>query len=149
MSPAELEQYLYTRIPLTRAIEVAVTAITPERVVLSAPLAPNVNHHGTGFGGSASALGILAAWGLLYTRLLSEGVRVRLVIRRNSVEYLRPITGTFTASGTLEAADSWARFLKTLQRKDRAQITASSVLECEGQSVARFTGDFVALNPNP
>ena len=38
-------------------------------VTLRAPLAPNINHRETVFGGSASAVAILAAWAILYVRL--------------------------------------------------------------------------------
>jgi thioesterase domain-containing protein len=61
-----LEEYLHGHIPLSRAMQVSVRELTDELVVLGAPLAPNMNHRSTVFGGSASALAILAAWSLLY-----------------------------------------------------------------------------------
>lgn len=65
MFPSELEKYLHGHIPLSKAMEVAVVQVQPEGVILSAPLAPNINHRDTVFGGSASAVAILAAWSLL------------------------------------------------------------------------------------
>jgi thioesterase domain-containing protein len=65
----ELAQYLHEHIPLSRAMGVEVVEATWDGVSLRAPLAPNINHRETVFGGSASAVAILAAWALLYVRL--------------------------------------------------------------------------------
>ena len=68
-----LERYLHEQIPLSSAMQVSVESATSESVVLAAPLAPNTNHKLTAFGGSVSALGILAAWSLLHVRLVEAG----------------------------------------------------------------------------
>lgn len=62
MIEADLQAYLHRQIPLSAAMQVSVVSATLDSVVLSAPLAPNINHKYTAFGGSVSALGILAAW---------------------------------------------------------------------------------------
>lgn len=72
-SEQELQQYLHEHIPLSRAMQVSVVRAAQEGVVLSAPLAPNINHQETVFGGSASALAILAAWSLVHVRLQASG----------------------------------------------------------------------------
>jgi thioesterase domain-containing protein len=87
VTPAELEAYLHEHIPLSHAMQVAVVELGPDTVVLRAPLAPNINHRETVFGGSASAVAILAAWSLLHTRLTSAGISARLVIQRNTMSY--------------------------------------------------------------
>jgi len=142
--PAELEQYLHDHIPLSRAMEVSVVTVDEESVILLAPLKPNINIHETVFGGSASALAILAAWCLLHTRSRRAGITSRLVIQRNTVEYDFPIMGEFTARASIEQAD-WRQFTRMLGRKGKARIGVRSVLEYAGQVVGRFTGEFVAL----
>ena len=62
MTPAALETYLHDHIPLSRAMAVRVVTSAPGHVELAAPLEPNINVHGTAFGGSVSTLGVLAAW---------------------------------------------------------------------------------------
>lgn len=145
MSPLELEKYLHDHIPLSRAMEVGVVQSQPECVILSAPLSPNINHRDTVFGGSASAMAILAAWSLLHTRLASEGIASRLVIQRNNMSYERPIDGTFTAEATSPNADAWSRFLRTLKRRGKARIMVTSVLNFGGEIAGRLEGEFVAL----
>jgi thioesterase domain-containing protein len=145
VTPAELEQYLHDHIPLSKAMATSVVAVDDEAVVLRAPLEPNINHRETVFGGSASALAILAAWSLLHTRLLNAGIATRLVIQRNTVEYLLPIVGAFTARASIEQAEDWTQFLRMLTRKGRARIGVLAVLECDGRVVGKLTGEFVAL----
>jgi thioesterase domain-containing protein len=146
MSPAELEAYLHDHIPLSKAMASSVLAIAPDAVILQAPLAPNINHRETVFGGSASALAILSSWSLLHVRLRTQGISSRLVIQRNTIDYDRPILAEFTARATLASPEHWGSFINMLDRKGKARISVTSILESQGQIVARFSGAFVALN---
>jgi thioesterase domain-containing protein len=145
MSPSELEQYLHEHIPLSKAMQVSVVEVEEESVVLSAPLAPNVNHRETVFGGSISAIAILAAWSLLHTRLRHAGIISRLVIQRNTMDYDLPIEGDFTVRSALQNPGHWEPFLRMLARKGKARISVVSVLEHGGREAGHFTGEFVAL----
>lgn len=145
MSPLELEQYLQAHIPLSRALQVHVEKIEEAAVVLSAPLAPNINHRETLFGGSASAIAILAAWSLLHTRLRRAGMASRLVIQRNTMEYELPVAGDFTARASLQDPAQWDGFVRMLARKGKARIAVVSVLEYEGRPAGHLVGEFVAL----
>ncbi len=148
MQPAELEQYLHEHIPLSKDMGVRVMSANADAVILQAPLEPNINHRETVFGGSASALAILAAWSLLHIRMLAEGIDCRLVVQRNTMEYDKPIFGKFTARSSLEQPEDWARFTRMLARRGMARITVESVLEHEGQVAGRLGGEFVALSAN-
>ena len=145
MPAAELAQYLREHIPLSNAMGVSVLQVAEDSVTLLAPLAPNINHRHTVFGGSASALAILAGWALLHVRLRSEGITDRLVIQRNVMEYEHPITGAFTARAALEHPQRWKQFTSMLMRKGKARITVLAVLEHMDQVVGRFSGQFVAF----
>jgi len=145
VEPLRLEQYIHGHIPLARAMTVSVISADPATVVLQAPLAPNINHRDTVFGGSASALAILASWALLHVRLESEGIAESLVIQRNSMEYRRPISGPFTARSVLAHPERWAQFTAMLASRGKARVTVSSVLEYAGDVAGSFTGEFVAF----
>ncbi|MDP0492455.1 MAG: YiiD C-terminal domain-containing protein [Verrucomicrobiota bacterium JB023] len=145
MSPAELQPYLYRHIPLSQAMKVRVESVSNESVVLTAPLAPNINHQATVFGGSASALAILSAWSLVRCRLLAEGLDAELVIQRNQVEYQRPINGTFRASSSWATPDQWDRFVRTLAKRGKGRVLVDAVLTQASEPVGAFSGAFVAL----
>lgn len=145
MDSAEIKTYLYDHIPLSKAMAVEVTQASADKVMLHAPLKPNINHRETVFGGSASALAILAAWTLLYVRLQQVGISSRVVIQRNTMQYERAIPDDFDAVAMLADAQTWQRFLNTLKRKQRARINVTATLFCRGERVGELVGDFVAL----
>lgn len=108
MNKYELERYLNEHIPLSLAMQVSVIEAGDEGVILSAPLAPNINHINTIFGGSASAVAILATWSLVHVRLKNAGIVCSIVIQRNSMEYKQPIYDSFTANATRGLAAFYA-----------------------------------------
>jgi thioesterase domain-containing protein len=145
MSPAEVEAYLHEHIPLSAAMEVRVTACDTKSATLTAPLAPNINHRATVFGGSASAVAILAAWTWLHFALRAAEIPARLVIQKNTVDYLAPITGEFQARCDAPAAETVDKFIATLRRHGKARMAVGAVLTREGKTVATFSGDYVAV----
>lgn len=146
MNALQLQEYLHTHIPLSKAMQVEAVVVEPETVILAAPLAPNINHRETVFGGSAAAIATLAAWSLIHTRLVSAGLASRLVIQRSNMQYDAPIAGEFRARAFAPTEQTWDDFLRMLRKKGRARIVISAALEYEGQSVGRFEGEFVALD---
>ncbi|MCP4171556.1 MAG: hypothetical protein GY758_12370 [Fuerstiella sp.] len=62
MTSESLEADIHRQIPITAAIGVQILEATADRVEISAPLAPNINHRETVFGGNAAAVATLAAW---------------------------------------------------------------------------------------
>jgi thioesterase domain-containing protein len=149
MENATLEQYLHRQIPLSAAMGVTVDVANSDSVVLAAPLEPNVNHKSTAFGGSISALAILAAWSLVHLRLLEEGLSCEVVIQSNRMDYERPITGRFSAASSLPDPAAWPAFLKTLVRRGVARIEVRSELMAEAAVAGRLSGRFVAFLRKP
>ncbi|MDB6091548.1 MAG: thioesterase [Gammaproteobacteria bacterium] len=140
-----VQRYLHQYIPLSAAMGVQVRTATVGHVQLAAPLAPNVNHTETVFGGSAAALATLSAWTLLHLRLEHVGLDARLVIQRSSMEYEKPIPGDFEAVCRFNDDFVWEKFQATLARRGRARMTLRAHLVHLAQRVASFEGDFVAL----
>lgn len=144
MTENELQLYLYQHIPLSKAMQVEVVLASQHSIVLAAPLEPNINHQATVFGGSASAVAILAAWSLVQVRLKHAGIPNDLVIQRNSMDYDLPISGRFTARAQIDDGD-WQAFMRMLGRKGIARISATSVLEFGAVAAGRLQGEFVAF----
>lgn len=144
MTATELQDYLYEHIPLSKAMEVTVRDVRP-CVVLDAPLAPNINHRGTGFGGSIATLATLAAWSVVRL-IIPEGVR--LVIAREEVDFVAPVTGDFSAIAEVSPEDA-ERFLMSLSRRGKARLTVEATVRGDGVACAQFRGQFVALSHAP
>jgi thioesterase domain-containing protein len=145
MDARQLQHYLYTHIPLSAAMQVTVASVDADAIVLAAPLAPNINHRATVFGGSAVSLALLAGWSLLFVRLASVVPNSRLVIQRSSMAYLKPVTAAFTATARLTDPDRWAGFTALLAKRGRARLGVEASLASLGEEVGMFSGEYVAL----
>jgi len=143
-----IQNYLHEHIPLSRAMGATVEKADPSGVVLSAPLEPNINHRETVFGGSASALAILAAWSVVHFGLQREGCPCRVVIQKNAMSYDKPMAGAFSARCDPPDPESWHRFVTMIKRKNIARITVASVLVYEGEITGKMEGIFVAIRTN-
>jgi thioesterase domain-containing protein len=104
-----------------------------------------VNHRGTAFGGSISALAILAAWSLLHLRLASVRGRWRIVIQRNSVEYLSPAADDFEAECSEPGGAGWSAFVEMLEQRGRSRLDLTANVVCAGRLAATFAGRYVAI----
>ena len=145
MRAEQLTDFLRRSIPLTHALDVRVSEAGDGHVRLVAPLAPNLNHHGTAFGGSLATLGILAGWTVLHMSLEDAGVAASLVVRHVELDYLAPVDGDLIAESTLPH-DLWPHFVQTLQRGRRARIDVESRLLGNAEAV-RVKASYVALPP--
>jgi thioesterase domain-containing protein len=145
MNAQELEAYLRTRIPLAKAMAVEVRAADASGVTLFAPLAPNINHRDTVFGGSASAVAILAAWSALHVRMHAASLEGRIVIRSNHMSYERPIMAGFTATAAPPELEAWQKFAATLARGRMARARLIATLDCEGARVGALDAEFAVM----
>ncbi|HEY4713068.1 MAG TPA: YiiD C-terminal domain-containing protein [Aquirhabdus sp.] len=145
MDIKRLENYLHSEIPLSNAMAIKVRVASDEQVVLYAPLEPNINHMDTIFGGSASAVAILSAWCLVYSRLEHYGLKGHIVIHKNTMHYDKPITAGFTATAQGIDQLAWSKLASALARKRMARLSVNAILECDGQQVGHLEGAFVVL----
>lgn len=141
-----VERYLHEHIPLSRAMGVTVKGFSADSLCLAAPLAPNLNHRGTAFGGSVACLAILAGWSWLLTRLAGRDPAPRLVIQEQTVDYLLPISANFEATCGAPSDATWHRFLRALEVRGRGRLALAVDVASEGKLVARFRGAFVAMH---
>lgn len=144
MNEAELQAYLHEQIPATGLLEIAVKSCNKEKVELSAPLAPNINHKHTVFGGSLSVLAITTAWSLVFMRL--QGVRNEIVIQQSSMSYLKAAHDEVTVVSSYEQTPQWDRFNRMFDKRGKGRIQVVSRVYCKGEEVAVFEGSYVAFN---
>jgi thioesterase domain-containing protein len=142
---SEVERYLHEHIPLSQHMQVRVISCDASGVKLTAPLLPNINHRHTMFGGSASALAILAAWTWLHTQLKDVVEGNRLVIQSNTMHYLQPIETELQAFCAAPDDNEWQRFVQTLRRRSMARLSLGVELSSQGKEVGQFEGVYVAM----
>lgn len=140
-----LGRYLHERIPLSRAMGVSVLELSPDIVRLAAPLAPNVNHRGSAFGGSIASLAALAGWGWLRARLDGRDPLPGLVIQHQAIEFEAAATADLVATCAAPQAEEWTRFVKLLERRGRARLELAVEVVAGGRTAARARGTYVAV----
>lgn len=145
MTTAELTAYLHEHIPITRSLGARVEHMDGRSVRLVAPLAPNLNHRATAFGGSLSMLAILSGWALLHVQLLDRDLAGRIVIQRSAFDYQAPIDGEFVATTSLPAPEAWTRFLATLTRHHAARVVVHAEVTCGAVLGGRHEGTYAVL----
>ncbi|MFP4282177.1 MAG: YiiD C-terminal domain-containing protein [Opitutales bacterium] len=148
-TPVTLERYLHSHIPLSADLGARPVVVSLQEVVLEAPLAPNINHRASAFGGSLTALAILAAWSWLRVHVDKWPRVPTLVIQRESMDFLAPAEGAFRARCAAPAAAAVERFDRMLERYRRARLELQAEVLCEGRTVGRLNGEFVALLAPP
>ena len=146
---SRLQQYLLKRIPISKGLGISITEASLEEIRITAPLAPNLNHHGTAFGGSVSAVAILAGWTLVYARLEAERQFPAVVIQHNEIRYVTPIDGAFAARARLARPEKWSHFLQGLSRHGKARTIVAVEVEGTHGISALFRGTYVALHATP
>ncbi len=139
-----LQEALWRQIPLSRAMDLRVVE-AGGRVRLGAPLAPNLNHQQTAFGGSLYCAAVLAGWSWLWVRRGRLDLGGALVVRASTARYLRPVSSAFTAVCPGPEAGDWERFLGRYSRRGRASLELPVTIEESGLEALRFRGEFALL----
>ncbi|MEE3912920.1 thioesterase domain-containing protein [Pseudomonas viridiflava] len=143
---AELEQVLHHDIPLTREMGIRVIDWQNHRLRLHLPLAPNVNHKSTLFGGSLYCGAVLAGWGWLHLRLREAGIDDgHIVIQDGQISYPLPVREDAIAVCDAPDVAQWDRFTTTYQRRGRARLELPTRIHAQDsdESAVKFTGQFV------
>ncbi|WP_366300820.1 thioesterase domain-containing protein [Pseudomonas atacamensis] len=141
-----LQTVLHHDIPLTAEMGLKVLEWREQQLSLHLPLAPNVNHKSTMFGGSLYCGAVLAGWGWLHLRLQEEGITDgHIVIQEGQISYPLPVTGDAVAICPAPEAAVWNRFVAMYRRYGRARLTLDTrILNAGSEDEAvRFTGQYV------
>ncbi len=145
MNAAELQALIRSRIPVADFMQLEVRSLTPDQVDISAPLEPNRNVHGTLFGGSGTAIALVAAWSLVHARMHAHGLRQPLVVAQQSTQYFKPVTGRVLARAVFAHPQAWGEFTQRLAQGQRARVPVQVELQQhEGQTAARVEALFAA-----
>ena len=144
---------IHAEIPLSRNLGIELHSWDGSALLISAPLEPNTNHQGTGFGGSVYSVAVTAAWGLVELALADLGLKGDVVVQTGSIDYLEPVSTDFYAICRLPGGEVPERFRKGLARHGKARLDLTTEVFCgapnnspKADPVAVFQGRFVVQN---
>ncbi|MGH8379854.1 YiiD C-terminal domain-containing protein [Pseudomonas sp.] len=141
-----LESVLHNDIPLTREMGLQVLDWQQQQLRLQLPLAANVNHKSTMFGGSLYCAAVLVGWGWLHLRLREAGIDDgHIVIHEGQISYPLPVTGAALAVCQAPEEKVWERFVATYQRRGLARLNLHTRVSNVGSDEAAvlFSGQYV------
>jgi len=144
----EIEKYIHHNIPISEAMGIKIEKLDETAALVSAPLANNINHKLTVFGGSLHVVATLSCWSLLHSLLLQLPEKFEIVITHSDVDYLIPVTTDFQALCQKPSEEEWNRFLTTLRNKGRARLHLSSTIHQDDVLAVSFKGTFAAIKRN-
>lgn len=142
----KLERYLNEQIPISQAMGIKIKSATPQRVLLFAPLSPNINHKKTAFGGSLHAAATLCCWSLLHMNLVEFlNEKVQIVITHSEVTYLSPVDSDFEVECIMPEQALWESFIKICKKKGKGRIELKATIFQNNKLCVDYQGTFVAL----
>ena len=136
MTANELTRKIHKGIPLTQAMAFDITQLTETSITVKTGGEENINVHGTAFAGSLYTTCVLAAWGLVNSRLPDEA---SLVLASGHIDYLSPVVGDISARGEIPKQD-FEQFLTAVNDQGRSRLDVEIKVEHEGVLAAKFTG---------
>lgn len=138
-----LQRTLWTCIPITRKLGLKAESYDGTCLRLKAPLTTNINHAGTAFAGSLSALLTLTGWGMVWLLLCELELEGEIVIQDNSCRYIAPVTHDFMSSCARPPDDELERFARILRKRGKARLELNADIIEDGRVVVSFTGRYV------
>lgn len=147
---ARFQKRINDEIPLTKALGIRLLSWDGGALLLSAPLEPNRNHQGTGFGGSVYSAAVTAAWGLTELALADLGLKGSVVVQNGMIDYMDPVEKDFYVICRLPGEEIPDRFRKSLARHGKGRLDLTAEVFCgepttspQGEPAAVFQGRFV------
>lgn len=139
----EFEVFLHQRIPITKAMGIAVLEYSEKAVKVKAPLALNFNHKGTAFGGSINTLMTVCGWAQTHALIYPHDPKAHVVIQRSQVKYRAPITSDFIAESEMIDPSAVKLFIDSFIRYGKAKIDIT--VKCrDGETLlAEFVAGYV------
>ena len=118
-SAIELQNVLHNEIPITRRIGIQVEHCDVDRIVLTAPIEPNINHKCTAFGGSLYSVAVLAGWSFVFHNMKLHHLHGHIVIQHSDVDYIAPVDGQIRAECVMVDQENLYRFIKMYKEGSR------------------------------
>lgn len=141
----QIQQLQYTwhkEIPVSKFMQLEVLNSDENVLILSAPIAPNINVHKTMFAGSIYTLATLCGWGAIHLFMQMHSKSGSIVLSEGSINYQRPIKETPTAQVNWSLLTcNW----QSLNNRENQPIDVVVKVQSETKDCALFKGRYIVL----
>ena len=139
----QIETTIHSEIPLSVSMGIRLVSFDERSVIIEAPLAPNINHKATAFGGSLYNVSVLAGWAAVYGLLQQRQLSAHVVIQKSEIDYVSPVTSDIVGKCLLPAPSQVKRFIETFKKRGKARLTLTTTIHNQGNLAVQFTGQYV------
>jgi thioesterase domain-containing protein len=143
-----LNAYLGRFVPITRAMGIRLRSFDDGGVMMTAPLAPNINDKGIAFGGSLSSILALSGWALADLLLREAGIEADVLIAAAATEFRAPVAGRIVARCPLPPPEETAAFVAAYRLRRKARLRLTATIDAAAGPAALFHGTYIA-RPRP
>ncbi len=148
MTHDEMLQYVRHKlgdgVPLIGHMQLDVVSWQPGEVVVEAPLSPNLNTHGTAFGGSLYCVASMAGWAMTHLTLMDAGLMPSVWIVKGEINYMRPVRGALRATASL-SGEARAALVDQFRSRGKAKVTVDIRVQEEGQDCVLLSAMYAAV----
>ncbi|MAR90620.1 MAG: YiiD C-terminal domain-containing protein [Pseudomonadota bacterium] len=142
----QVRRKLQEQVPLIRHMGVEVVSWDGATVVVEAPLEPNLNTHGTAFGGSLYCVGAMTGWSALHLTLMDAGHHPSVWVAKGEVVYLKPVRGILRATATITPQQR-DNILQAYANKGRTKTLIDIVIKQGDDDAMTLTATYAARRP--
>ena len=139
---------LKEQVPLITHMGIDVISWDGSTVVVEAPLEPNLNTHGTAFGGSLYCVGAMTGWSALHLTLMDAGHLPSVWLAKGEVAYLKPVRGTLRAQTTI-SAEQREQILQGYEEKGRVKATIDVLIREGSDEAVKLSAVYAAMKQDP
>ncbi len=140
-----LEETLHQEVPLTKQMGVSVESYDGRELMLHADFEPNINIHGTAFGGSLYSICAVTCWGMLHLKFEEAGLDAHSVLGQARIFYMQPVRGDIQARCRLPDDKSFEQFIQRLKQGEKARIELVAEICTEDGLAASYAGNYSAF----
>ncbi|MCF6318563.1 MAG: thioesterase domain-containing protein [Proteobacteria bacterium] len=119
----QLQDFLHQEIPLTKDMDLALLKFDGLTLQAKAPLKNNINDKGSVFGGSSSALMIIAAWSLIKLNCQDNEIQADIVIHKNETIWQKALYGDLTINTRFQNDPDFQQVKVLLDSKKHKRVT--------------------------
>ncbi len=138
-----IEEIIHTEIPLSTQMGISIESFNGDEIVVKAPLAPNINHKNTAFGGSLYNVSVLTGWAMVYGILLRKNIKAHVVIQHSEIDYSMAIQSDIIGKCKMPSKEVVEKFISTFQKRGRSRILLDVEIKNENQIAVSFSGKYV------
>ena len=141
-----LSRFFEQHLPLVQQMQLRVESYDGKTLILSAPLAPNVNDKLTAFGGSLYNVAVMSCWGMAFLKTQEHSIVCNQVVTRANIVYNSPVKGTIRAICHAPEDDVVESFIQRFQQRGKARLDLKSTISCGGKTAVEFEGQYAILS---